>query len=125
MMARTISSILILMGILVGVPATGQDDSATANGYARWENGPSAGDDYFPIAVWLQNPSNASRYRQAGINLYIESPDGTNVMLTLRGSDASNQVELVGVDQKMEVRDGKLGLHLEGYGFQLLRFPLR
>lgn len=25
----------------------------------------------FPIAVWLQNPSNASRYWQAGINLYV------------------------------------------------------
>lgn len=26
---------------------------------------------YFPIAVWLQDPSNASRYKAAGFNLYI------------------------------------------------------
>lgn len=25
----------------------------------------------FPIAVWLQDPQNAGRYRQAGINLYV------------------------------------------------------
>ena len=39
--------------------------------YARWTNGPPKGDDYFPVAVWLQDPENASRYRDAGINLYV------------------------------------------------------
>lgn len=41
---------------------------------------PAAGDDartepakadFFPLAVWVQNPSNAERYRAAGINLYV------------------------------------------------------
>lgn len=27
--------------------------------------------DFFPIAVWLQDPANAERYRDVGINLYI------------------------------------------------------
>ncbi|HEX2749100.1 MAG TPA: hypothetical protein VHM91_13930, partial [Verrucomicrobiales bacterium] len=27
--------------------------------------------DYFPIAVWLQDPRNAPRYKAAGINLYV------------------------------------------------------
>ncbi|RPH39363.1 MAG: hypothetical protein EHM91_12485 [Planctomycetota bacterium] len=26
---------------------------------------------YFPIAVWLQNPNNAAKYRDAGINTYV------------------------------------------------------
>jgi hypothetical protein len=39
--------------------------------YAQWTNGPSASADYFPIAVWLQNPNNAARYQAAGINLYV------------------------------------------------------
>jgi hypothetical protein len=39
--------------------------------WARWKNGPPAEPDYFPIAVWLQDPRNAGRYRQAGINLYV------------------------------------------------------
>jgi hypothetical protein len=38
---------------------------------ARWKNGPPAGDDFFPIAVWLQAPRNAKRYRDIGINLYV------------------------------------------------------
>ncbi len=39
--------------------------------YAKWTNGPSADSDYFPIAVYLQDPKNASRYKEIGINLYI------------------------------------------------------
>ena len=39
--------------------------------YAPWSHGPPARADYFPIGVWLQSPSNAAKYRAAGINLYI------------------------------------------------------
>src|SRR5689334_2780858 len=27
--------------------------------------------NFFPLAVWLQNPANAARYKAAGINLYV------------------------------------------------------
>jgi hypothetical protein len=36
-----------------------------------WKNGPSVDPNYFPIAVWLQDPKNAGRYKPAGINLYV------------------------------------------------------
>ncbi len=36
-----------------------------------WKNGPPADERYFPIAVWLQDPKNAARYKAAGINLYV------------------------------------------------------
>ena len=39
--------------------------------YDRWKHGPPSRADYFPVAVWLQNPSNAAKYKSAGINLYI------------------------------------------------------
>ena len=39
--------------------------------YARWQRGPGKSEDYFPIAVWLQEPKLASRYKAAGINLYL------------------------------------------------------
>ncbi len=39
--------------------------------YAKWENGPLHSADFFPIAVWLQNPAKASRYRRAGFNTYV------------------------------------------------------
>jgi hypothetical protein len=39
--------------------------------FARWQNGLPSDPGYFPISVWLQSPSNASRYKYAGINLYI------------------------------------------------------
>ncbi len=39
--------------------------------YGTWKNGPPSGADYFPIAVWLQDPRNASKYKEAGINLYV------------------------------------------------------
>jgi len=43
----------------------------TTNAYARWKYGPPKDPSFFPIAVWLQQPRNAPRYRQAGINLYV------------------------------------------------------
>jgi len=39
--------------------------------YAKWENGPLHSADFFPVAVWLQNPARASRYRRAGFNTYV------------------------------------------------------
>ncbi len=36
-----------------------------------WTNGVVASATQFPIAVWLQNPSNAERFKAAGINLYV------------------------------------------------------
>lgn len=47
------------------------ETSSNASPYARWKNGPSTNENYFPIAVWLQNPANAARFKSAGINLYV------------------------------------------------------
>ncbi len=41
------------------------------NAYAQWKNGPPSDPSYFPIAVWLQDPKNAPRFKAAGINLYV------------------------------------------------------
>src|SRR6266545_3508468 len=37
----------------------------------KWANGPPSGPAFIPLAVWLQNPSNAERYRNAGFNTYV------------------------------------------------------
>jgi len=42
----------------------------------QWKNGLPTTDDYFPIAVWLQQPSNAAKYKAIGINLYVGLWDG-------------------------------------------------
>ena len=39
--------------------------------YAQWEFGPSSDPNFFPIGVWLQNPSKASQYKAAGFNFYF------------------------------------------------------
>lgn len=55
---------------------TPQADSAACSPamspYAAWENGPPTDPGFFPIAVYLQAPQNASRYKQIGINTYID-----------------------------------------------------
>lgn len=65
----------LAMSILVGavVLSVGLVDPAwTAEGaFAPWENGQSTDENFFPIAVWLQNPQNAGRYQGIGINLYV------------------------------------------------------
>jgi len=38
---------------------------------AGWGLNLFAGDAFFPIGVWLQNPTNAAQYRAAGINTYV------------------------------------------------------
>jgi len=48
-----------------------EEPEETQNMYASWTNGPPKGADYFPIAVWLQSPSKAPQYKEAGINLYV------------------------------------------------------
>lgn len=45
--------------------------AAEPTGYSAWRNGPPADPGYFPIAVWLQDPRNAPRFKAAGINLYV------------------------------------------------------
>jgi hypothetical protein len=58
-MTRLLALLLIL--------AAGQEK----NPYADWAHGPPADPNFFPIAVWLQAPSNAAKYRDAGINTYV------------------------------------------------------
>lgn len=41
------------------------------NVYSQWKFGPAKHSTFFPIAVWLQQPRNARRFKQAGINLYV------------------------------------------------------
>lgn len=36
-----------------------------------WTNAPWSDPNFFPLAVWLQAPTNAARYRQAGINTFV------------------------------------------------------
>jgi hypothetical protein len=43
----------------------------TQNAYSRWKHGPPTDSTYFPIGVWLQDPTNAARYKETGINLYV------------------------------------------------------
>ena len=58
--------------LLIMLSCTGR----AQNPYGRWRNGPPADKHYFPIAVWLQDPVNATKYKAAGINLYVGLWDG-------------------------------------------------
>lgn len=64
-------AVTLLAAAAVTAGSAAPDAPATSVNYARWKNGPSADPSYFPIAVWLQSPSNARKYQQAGINLYV------------------------------------------------------
>jgi len=39
--------------------------------HARWPDGLPASPAYVPIGVWMQNPMNAERFADVGINLYV------------------------------------------------------
>ncbi len=50
---------------------TGGAFDLAVDGPPTWTNGPPTDPSYFPIAVWLQDPRNAPRFKAAGINLYV------------------------------------------------------
>jgi hypothetical protein len=58
----------LALAVAVGVSAS---QAAAGNPYARWQNGPARGENFFPIAVWLQPPSKARQYLDAGFNTYV------------------------------------------------------
>src|SRR5882762_3390605 len=63
---------LLLLVALMATAAGGGDSSTNAYSvYAQWKNGPPTDPNFFPIAVWLQSPKNAARYKAAGINVYV------------------------------------------------------
>lgn len=73
-------SLTLLLSIVLSLPGQTERGEAVSSQipapaatspYARWQHGPPADPAYFPIAVWLQDPRNAARYKQAGINLYV------------------------------------------------------
>lgn len=62
-------SVAIIGAIVVAAGLT--ESASAASPYARWDRGPSGQEEFFPIAVWLQNPRNAVKYKAAGINTYV------------------------------------------------------
>ena len=59
----------LILGVVVAVGTAGAVPDA--GGGAPGRAGRLDDEDFFPIAVWLQNPRHAARYREAGINLYV------------------------------------------------------
>lgn len=60
--------VMVSLALTFGIAAANEP---TLNPYAAWTHGPSTKSDFFPIAVWLQQPANAPKYKAAGINLYV------------------------------------------------------
>jgi len=47
------------------------DEVQAKRPHATWTHGLPADANFFPVAVWLQSPANAAKYKDAGINLYV------------------------------------------------------
>jgi hypothetical protein len=62
----TLCAALIACGSFLPGGAAGETSP-----YAAWKLGPSTDPSFFPLAVWLQDPSNAEKYKAAGINVYV------------------------------------------------------
>ena len=60
----------VLAGLLACAAASAGARAAESP-FAAWKNGPPSDANYFPIAVWLQAPKNAAKFKAAGINLYV------------------------------------------------------
>jgi len=68
----TVTLLAILSVVSICLVAVAADPStALRDPYSRWSNGPGQESPRFPIAVWLQSPGNAARYKAIGVNLYV------------------------------------------------------
>jgi hypothetical protein len=90
---------LVFSLALAAQSAADDAGESAAGAYERWENGPPSDPSFFPLAVWLQQPKNAQRYREAGINIYV--------------------------NRSLEVRDGRFEDAFEGYEVHLYRLAAR
>jgi hypothetical protein len=96
--------IIFIAGIIVFVCLFNNacGENLVTSPYVKWENGPSHSGDFFPIAVWLQNPARASRYRRAGFNTYVG---------LWRGPTEKQLEELKAADMKVICHQNKVGLN--------------
>ena len=76
-------------------------ENVIASPYVHWKNAPSRSVDFFPIAVWLQNPSNAKKYRAAGFNTYV---------CLWKGPTEKHLAQLKKADMKVICHQNKVGL---------------
>lgn len=62
-----------LIGLVLSLAVNGlaEEQTKTTSRYSAWSQGLPTDPSFFPIAVWVQSPRNAQRYREAGINLYV------------------------------------------------------
>ena len=70
-MLRNSVLMAIVVVLAIGPMSTAQDATQAASTYQAWKNGVSNDSNFFPLAVWVQSPRNAERFKQAGINLYV------------------------------------------------------
>src|SRR5947209_19341420 len=59
-----------IVGMLMSALAA-ERGAGASNPYEKWAKGPPSDPGFFPLAVWLQSPANAERYRKAGFNTYV------------------------------------------------------
>jgi hypothetical protein len=73
----TLRSVLRALWLLPGIVCTlmsapaAERNAVAGNPYEKWDKGPPSDPGFFPLAVWLQAPANAERYRKAGFNTYV------------------------------------------------------
>jgi hypothetical protein len=68
----------LLLALVLANGAVAQDKKPAEGTYAAWTHGPPADPNFFPLAVWLQDVRNATKYRDAGINTYVALWKGPN-----------------------------------------------
>ncbi len=64
--------ILSILGLLTTESISrAESPNVSPTDYSNWKNGIPIDPEFFPLAVWVQNPRNAARYKAAGINTYV------------------------------------------------------
>ncbi len=71
------------------------------NPYTKWPKGPPSDPGFFPTALWLQAPSNAQRYREAGFNTYVAALSNREWARMASVAVLDSEFAFIGVDSRL------------------------
>jgi hypothetical protein len=104
-MRTAVLALLSILGCCCPAACSAQQNPAPS--FVKWTHGPRADPEYFPIAVWLQQPVKAKKYKAAGINLYVGLWEGPTEAQLKELSDAGMEVICAQNDTGLKHKDSK------------------
>jgi hypothetical protein len=86
-----------------------------------YQNGFPNENTFFPLGVWLQSPTRASRFKEMGINMFVGLWEGPTEAQLAEIRDG--YAEVLDEQRNVQISEGSFN-SFAGYGVHLYRIPM-